>query len=370
MKKSAPPPPENISEAISILSGLIAGETEPSFRALVEAAGLDPARDFTKSGLRDLDLRNEDLRGFDFTDADVSGSDFRGADVAGVSFFGADVTGSIGLPAGIERVPPRRRRVLRDFETFRDAPFAPEMVALPAGTFWMGSDLGDREAFPNERIPQIGKRQMRIARPFALGKYPVTFDEYDAFCAATQRKQPGDEGWGRGNRPVVNVSHDDAMAYVGWLNASLGIEAWRLPSEAEWEYACRAGTATRRWWGDWWHGKWANGDRSFEVSRTSKGRTLQVDRHGANPWGLHDMIGNVWEWCADIYVESIGDLPGGGLPLQSISNPIMAKFPMRSLRGGAWDNDPRFLRTAVRVAFNTHVTDATIGFRVAITINP
>ena len=365
MKKPAPPPPENISEAISILSGLIAGETEPSFRALVEAAGLDPARDFTKSGLRDLDLRDEDLRGFDFTDADVSGSDFRGADVAGVSFFGADVTGSIGLPAGIERVPPRRRRVLRDFETFRDAPFAPEMVALPAGTFWMGSDLGDREAYPNETVPDTGKRFIRIARPFALGKYPVTFNEYDAFCTATLRKLPGDEGWGRGNRPVINVSHDDAMAYIGWLNGTLGLEAYRLPSEAEWEYACRAGVSTPRWWGDDWESKRANGAKSFE-----KGRTSPVDHYEANRWGLHDTIGNVWEWCADIYVREIDTLPDDGLPLGRIKSGKKDKNPIRSRRGGSWNLHPRNLRAADRDMGNPNDKSITIGFRVARTLNP
>ena len=163
----------------------------------------------------------------------------------------------------------------------------------------MGSDVDEDEAWENERVPgSIRKRAMCIRDRFALGKYPVTFEEYDLFCAATRRRRPDDVDWGRERRPVIDVSWNDANDYATWLNALLGIAVYRLPSEAQWEYACRAGTNTRRWWGDRWDPECANGGGSFE-----RGRTSTVGHFPSNRWGLSDMIGNVWEWCADVWVD-------------------------------------------------------------------
>ncbi|MEL6318525.1 MAG: SUMF1/EgtB/PvdO family nonheme iron enzyme, partial [Pseudomonadota bacterium] len=120
----------------------------------------------------------------------------------------------------------------------------PEMVVIPAGEFVVGSPEDEPERFAREG-PQ---HQVRIARPFALGRYPVTFDEYDAYCAATRATKPKDEGWGRARRPAIYVSWDDASAYCAWLSSETGAD-YRLPSEAEWEYGCRAGTVTAFWWG-------------------------------------------------------------------------------------------------------------------------
>jgi formylglycine-generating enzyme required for sulfatase activity len=167
--------------------------------------------------------------------------------------------------------------------------------------------------------------QVTIAEPFRLGRFEVTFDEYDLFAAATGREKPADEGWGRGRRPVINVSWEDGTAYVAWLARVTG-EPYRLPSEAEWEYAARAGTSAGAWWQetapDAEPCRFANGqDRTLDESGffteatkkayASQGlweplgcedgarNTAEVGRYEPNPWHLHDMIGNVWERVAD-----------------------------------------------------------------------
>ncbi len=126
----------------------------------------------------------------------------------------------------------------------KDGSQGPAMLVIPAGRFLMGSPAREIERFGHEG-PQ---HPVTLARPFAIGRYAVTFAEYDAFCAGTRRPKPGDQGWGRGLRPVINVSWDDAVAYCAWLSQQTG-RAYRLPSEAEWEYAARAGTTTAFWWG-------------------------------------------------------------------------------------------------------------------------
>ena len=121
----------------------------------------------------------------------------------------------------------------------------PEMVRIEAGEFWMGSREDDQEARASEKP----RHRVTIPRPFEIGKYEVTFDEYDQFAHATGRALPGDQGWGRGRRPVINVSWEDAVAYAGWLSKMTG-KSYRLPTEAEWEYAARAGSEATRFWGD------------------------------------------------------------------------------------------------------------------------
>ncbi len=139
-----------------------------------------------------------------------------------------------------------------------------------------------------------------------------------------------------------------------------GVFGYRLPSEAEWEYACRAGTQTRRWWGDEWDSSKANGKRSFEGGKTSP-----VGHYAANPWGLTDMIGNVWEWCADQYIENLSELPDDGAPYEGSRK---SKLSYRVLRGGPWHVDPQELRSAVRGWNHPGLRYDLFGFRVARTL--
>ena len=224
------------------------------------------------------------------------------------------------------RAPKRRSASRADFSIFRD-PFSngsnvgPELVVIPAGEFLMGSDEkelrldeGDA-AWGDEVIRGKGKHLVRITRRFAIGRYPVTCGEYDMFLKATadRRRRGKNEALGSDDAqqhqyPVVNVSWDDAQAYCGWLNEVIGLEGnakYRLPSESEWEYACRAGTQTRRWWGDQWDPTKANGGNEY-------GKLSPVDYFGSNPWGLYDMIGNVWEWVDDSWHVDYGKAPVDG----------------------------------------------------------
>jgi len=155
------------------------------------------------------------------------------------------------------------------------------MVVIPAGSFQMGSS-------DNEEEQPVHK--VTIATPFAMGKYPVMFDEYDAFALATKGKLPSDRGlifsFGRGRRPVINVTWQDASAYAQWLSEETG-KSYRLPIEAEWEYAARGGTTTRYWWGDDFDEQYANCNAPFT------GKTSPVGSFPANPFGLSDTAGNV-----------------------------------------------------------------------------
>jgi formylglycine-generating enzyme required for sulfatase activity len=258
------------------------------FVDLIRLAGLDPLHALRFGDFSSCRLDGQDLRGFVFTGCDLTNASFKGALIEGAKFDCARVDiAALRLAADyaaysktdFDRPPHERHRVratrLRDLAIFRDAPFAPEMVVMPAGEFDVGSDLGeaklgeDDQAFDSEIVPGQGKRRMRIPRRFAMGRYPVTFEEYDVFCDVTRRKLPKDFDWGRNRRPVVDVSWDDVQAYVSWLNGKIGAGLYRLPSEAEWEYACRAGTTTRRWWGNSWDPRQANGAKQFEGGRTS-----------------------------------------------------------------------------------------------------
>src|SRR5512132_2381056 len=180
-------------------------------------------------------------------------------------------------------------------------------MALPLGEFLMGSPEDEEGRF-NDEGPQ---HRVTIGRRFAIGPYPVTFDEYDHFCAVTLRAKPADEGWGRGRRPVINVSWKDAKAYVSWLSQHTG-KPYRLPSEAEWEYAARAGTTTRYTFGDAVTPKYANYSESEFGKTTEVWPSWRCTAATPNAWGLHDMHGNVWEWVEDVYHDSYKGAPTDG----------------------------------------------------------
>ncbi len=244
-----------------------------------------------------------------------------------------------------------------------DAPWCPEMVVIPAGSFLVGSPEGEEGRSPDEG-PQ---HEVTFARPFALGRYPVTFDEYDHFCAETRRGKPGDLGWGRGLHPVINVSWEDAESYCKWLS-DVTTQPYRLPSEAEREYACRAGTTTPFWTGATIRADQANYDGNYTYGHGAKGphrqRTTPVDSFPANPWELHDLHGNVWEWCADRWHGSYAGAPDNGAPW------LQGKDSRRVMRGGSWSNSPGLLRSATRYWFEPGGRSDSLGFRVSRTLTP
>ena len=240
---------------------------------------------------------------------------------------------------------------------FRDCPHCPEMAAVPSGSFMMGAPPSEEGRWSVEDP----RHRVAIGAPFAVGVCPVTFDEWDACASAggCGGYRPDDEGWGRGRRPVINVSWDDAQSYAAWLSRETG-EAYRLLSESEWEYAARAGTETRYWWGDDIGCNCANCDGCG--SRWDDDRTAPVGSFAANGFGLHDIHGNVWEWVQDCWNDSYAGAPGDGSARES------GICSVRVIRGGSWNNDPRLLRAAARlrlVAGNRYIV---AGFRVARTL--
>ena len=240
----------------------------------------------------------------------------------------------------------------------------PTLVRIDAGCFQMGSPAKEAERESDERQHQV------CVDAFELGQTEVTFEEYDRFARATGRALPEDRGWGRGRRPVIHVDWQDATAYAEWLSAQTG-GAYRLPTEAEWEYAARAGTTGPFWTGPCLQTDQANYDGTKDYgncgSRTKTGvyrqQTLPVGSLKPNPWGLYDVAGNVWEWTCSGYDEPYG---GGEKTCTSKNDAKTA----RVLRGGAWGNDPRDLRSADRDWGVTGNRYYSLGFRVARTLSP
>jgi formylglycine-generating enzyme required for sulfatase activity len=273
------------------------------------------------------------------------------------------------------RITPSANAQLGTFvpgQVFRDIdePWCPEMVVIPAGRFAMGSP-------PNEegRIPHEGPQHLvTIAEPFALGRYPVTFEEYDEFAATTSREPSCDAGWGRGRRPVINVSWQDAEAYVACLSQQTG-QPYRLPSEAEWEYTCRAGTTTPFYFGRTVSTDQANYNGTVAYGPGRKGvdrqQTVPVGYFLANAFGLHDMHGNVAELCADVWHDSYTGAPSDGSAWLDGVNQAE-----RVMRGGGYSWFPYTLRCAFRLSVGLHLPSSwrlhgipsAQGFRVARTL--
>lgn len=236
------------------------------------------------------------------------------------------------------------------FKPFKDIDesWCPEMVELPAGEFMMGSPPQDQDAEVSEKPQHI----VRIPYRFAIGRYPVTFEEYEHFCKEDGRKPPSDQGWGRGRRPVINVSWNEAEDYCKWLSKKTK-QSYRLPSEAEWEYACRAGTRTRYAFGD----QITAVDANFFDSNQNK--TTEVGSYLPNPWGLCDMHGNVWEWTQDTWHENYQGAPTDGSAWEYSADAY------RVLRGGSWSGDARDVRAASRDHVHPDYRVDLTGFRCA-----
>lgn len=244
--------------------------------------------------------------------------------------------------------PVKVRRAFSD--TLADGGYGPNMVEISGGGFLMGSPSAS--TYFNER-PQ---REVQIPA-FAIGQFEVTFAEYDRFASATGRRQPSDKGWGRATRPVINVTWDDARAYARWLSEQTGYE-YRLPTEAEWEYATRAGSATHYWWGneigqDGVHANCFGCGSEWDATRTAP-----VGQFRANAIGLHDVAGNVMEWMEDCYADSYSGAPTDGSAVTA--QPCRA----HGVRGGGFASAPTALRSAARGdrAPDTRLDD--LGFRV------
>ena len=229
--------------------------------------------------------------------------------------------------------------------------YAGEMVDIPGGVFRMGdlSSEGDDDARPVHSV---------TVSAFRLGKHEVTFAQWDACVAdgGCDGYTPDDEGWGRGNRPVINLSWDDVQGFIDWLNSKTG-ENFRLPTEAEWEYAARAGSATLYSWGNSIGHNRANCDGCG--SRWDDDRTAPVGSFSANPWGLHDMHGNVWEWVRDCWNDSYVGAPSDGRAW------ISGDCTRRVLRGGSWYVYPERLHSSSRTSNTRLSRNAYRGFRLA-----
>ena len=255
-------------------------------------------------------------------------------------------------------------------ERFRDCAECPEMIVVPAGSYSRGAPL-DQLGSDRERPVYT----VTIPQPFAVGVYEVTLAEYDACVAVAGSccvRRPDDQGWGRGQRPVIDVNWAEARSYVEWLSEHTG-ESYRLLSEAEWEYAARAGTTTPFHTGATistdeanYHGLHTFGDGRKGVFR---GRTLPVGLFDANAFGLHDMHGNVWEWVQDCWHDSYAGAPRDGTAWRWAKGND-DECPVRVLRGGTWNGEPLLMRSAYRGLAQCDVRSNLAGFRVARTIAP
>ena len=263
-----------------------------------------------------------------------------------------------------EAAAKREREGRKPGRKFRDCSDCPELVVVPSGSYRMGSPLGE-EGRGNDEGPL---HRVRILEPFAVGVYEVTFREWDA-CrrAGGCSHNPGDRGWGRGERPVIDVSWEDARAYVRWLSGETGKE-YRLLSESEWEYVARGGTTGPFHFGLTISPEQANYNGDYAYGSGGKGRyrkrTELVGSFPSNAFGLHDVHGNVWEWVEDCWHESYQ-----GAPLDGSAWTSGGDCGRRVLRGGSWYYGPGFLRSADRSWYDSGYRVNYVGFRVARTLD-
>jgi formylglycine-generating enzyme required for sulfatase activity len=281
-------------------------------------------------------------------------------------------SGTHGEPSGVTDRPktPQRPKAGETFrDTLRDGSKGPQMVVIPAGSFATGSPEGEKGRFNTEGPVHT----VRFDRPFAIAKHEVTFDQWEACVRAGGcEHRPDDEGWGRGHRPVINMSWHDAQAYVAWLSKETG-QGYRLPSEAEWEYAARAGTQAARHWGE-------DPDRACDYANVADNaakrqfgwtwvhkcddgfaQTAPAGSFKANKFRLQDMLGNVVEWTEDCWNSSYVAAPDDG------STWAKGNCERRVLRGGSWNTKPGLVRAAVRGGAHAAVRTMIMGFRPART---
>ena len=284
--------------------------------------------------------------------------------------------GALAAKRAASPLTAEEERALKPGDSFKECSECPEMVVVPAGSFTMGSSPSEIAAlekqYPGNRFDIEGpQRRVTIARPFAVGRFEATFAEWDACVAeraCTHNQHDGNSGqagWGRGKRPVINVSWEDiTRQYLPWLSRKTG-KTYRLLTEAEWEYAARAGTTTPYAFGDT-----VTKSQALHSERAdSFGMTAEVGSFAANAFGLHDMHGNVWEWVQDCWSRSYDGAPSDGSARLSWLSWLCAT---RMARGGSFTTSPNELRSAHRFARYERSTPASrwidLGFRVARTL--
>jgi len=249
--------------------------------------------------------------------------------------------------AEIEKARDKSGQVFRD--RLNNGSDGPEMVWIGAGRFKMGDVQGS--GYSDEQpVHEVS------VESFAMGRFPVTFAEYDRFADATGREKPKDMGWGRGNRPVIYVSWFDAVAYTEWLCVQTG-QQYRLPTEAEWEYAAKAGTETDYWWGNEVGKNLANSRGSG--SQWSGKQTSPVGSFKPNRFGLYDMVGNVWEWTCSKYESEYN-----GEEKICSKGKDNKDGSLGVLRGGAWLSEPRDVRLTYRNRGSGDDRSDDVGFRL------
>jgi formylglycine-generating enzyme len=376
--------PDRIGKLVAVLDC-----RSDRFNVLVRASGLRPGLDFKGADLRATDLRGEDMAHYGLRGADLSGADIRGTDFSRTS--GLATAGFAGAIADAgTRWPPNLH-------------IPGIMVLIPPGSFIMGVTVKEQQ---REKVPQEYREQERprhkviFARGFYLGRYPVTVGEFARFVAESSYSIPqgaytyvqgkgweqsgshdwSDPGFPQTDRhPVTCVSHEDASAYAQWLSDRTG-KQYRLPTETEWEYACRAGTTTARFWGDDRDGakRYANvADRSLACEFNAAPHperyfdfddgfafTSPVGSFGANPFGLHDVLGNVWEWMQDHWHDNYKNAPDGGA-----ASTTGGSEGLRVVRGGSWYYDPWVVRAGSRIWLHTGDRGTDTGFRLARTLS-
>ncbi|WP_426194941.1 bifunctional serine/threonine-protein kinase/formylglycine-generating enzyme family protein [Massilia sp. DWR3-1-1] len=251
---------------------------------------------------------------------------------------------------------------------------APDLVLIPTGRFQMGSpeherkkamEAGSQQSWVERETPQ---HWVGIEKPIAMGRFPITVGQWRQYVAATGWQAPAEFNWTEpgfrqaDDHPVVGVSWNDAVAYALWLSAVTG-QRYRLPSEAEWEYACRAGTRSAFSFGDSISTDLANYDGNYSYNDSPKGLyrkgTTPVDQFAPNQWGLYDMHGNVWEWVQDVVHDNYEGAPNTGRAWEEGGD-----AGRRILRGGSWLYNPRYLRSSLRNGFSAARSNGIIGFRL------
>jgi formylglycine-generating enzyme required for sulfatase activity len=287
----------------------------------------------------------------------------------------SQTTGPIELPPASGSgglLSPGRERALKPKDIFKECDKCPEMVVVPAGSFTMGSPAGEQ----GRDIDESPQHRVTIAKPFAVGRFAVTFDEWDACVAdgGCNGYRPQDLGWGRNRRPVINVSWDEATAYAAWLSRKTG-KPYRLLTEAEWECAARAGSTTAYYWGD----EIGKGNAncapvgSLECgSQWDNKQTAPVGSFAVNAFGLYDMAGNVWQWVQDCYHNNYNGAPtdGSAWTTGNCYGTMQEGDLQRVIRGGSWISGPLNLRSAGRFRNTFNSGGNLLGFRVGRTLTP